>query len=82
MGPHDLHGMTNPLDPFAGFGVAGDPMESVLSLQTLDATAEAITADNADSNACTTNGCNAGTTYHCTTNSCSGVRTNTCTYNP
>ena len=57
----------NMLDPFASAGIPGDPMESVLSLQTYqDADAAGY---NYNSNGCDT----VGNTASCYTNTCTTV---------
>jgi hypothetical protein len=71
MGPQELH---QPLDPFGGAGFPGDPMERVLSLQSLgDELSEPELT-----NACNTNVCEDCHTSTCSTNMCQTSSTDTC----
>ncbi len=73
-------GFTNPLDPFGGTGVPGDPMEDVLSLQTMGDRAGETgflkVTDTCSTGTCgsDTSGCSTGTcsgnTSNCSTNTC------------
>jgi hypothetical protein len=68
------------VDPFGGYGIPGDPMEAVLSLQTYDAFAVELSGKEGAVGT-TTNSCTGGTTSGCTTNTCKDVATIECTTN-
>lgn len=60
---------TNPMDPFGGAGVPGDPMEPVLSLQTMGDNSDSLMLKVTDT--CSTGTCG-GDTSGCSTGTCSG----------
>ena len=70
MRPQELHGV---IDPLGGAGPP-DPMEHVLSLQSLSEG----DSDAEFTNACSTNFCETCETNVCFTNICWNCRTNTC----
>jgi hypothetical protein len=73
-----MHHLSNPLDPFGSAGLPGDPMENVLSLQSLSAESDLAfavtqgcntTACKSDTNDCWTGSCT-GNTTGCDTDNC------------
>ena len=66
MDSRDVHRIA---DPFGGSVLSGDPMESVLSLQTFAGTGGS--ADEACTSGCVTDGCS-GCTTGCRTTGCTG----------
>lgn len=61
----------NPMDPFGGAGMPGDPMEDVLSLQTLGGEAESLQLVAKVTDTCSTGTCGSDTSG-CSTGTCSG----------
>ena len=73
----------NMLDPFGGHGMPGDPMENVLSLQTLSDASDADVVYDDNTNICHLNTLH---TNSCYTGQCDGIgstgicKTGTCSY--